>query len=51
MGGTKNADSIERPEISAYVREKIKTMQAVAERAKAVEKYAYCRVRYVSIGN
>ena len=31
--------SIEHPEISAYVREKIKTMQAVAERAKASEKY------------
>lgn len=29
--------SIEHPEISAYVREKIKTMQAVAERAKASE--------------
>lgn len=31
--------SIEHPEISAYVREKIKTMQAVSERAKASEKY------------
>lgn len=31
--------SIEHPEISAYVRDRIKTMQAVAERAKASEKF------------